>query len=51
MEYQFEEFLIGSKAAINELRKKTNNLQWEVQLLKEGQTAPTDSLFLEDLIK
>ena len=51
MEYQFEEFLIGSKAAINELREKINNLQWEVQLLKERQTAPTDSLFLEDLNK
>ena len=51
MEYQFEEFLIGSKAAINELHEKINNLQWEVQLLKERQTAPTDSLFLEDLNK
>ena len=51
MDYQFEEFLTGSKAAINELGEKINNLRWEVQLLKERQTAPTDSLFQEDLNK
>ena len=51
MEYQFEESLIGSKAAINELREKINNLQREVKHLKERETAPTDSLFQEDLNK
>ena len=51
MDYQFEEFLTGSKAAINELGEKINNLRREVQLLKERQTAPTDSLFQEDLNK
>ena len=51
MEYQLGESLIGSKAAINELREKINNLQREVKHLKERETAPTDSLFQEDLNK
>ena len=48
MEYQFEQFVIGN---INELREKINNLQWEVQHLNEKETAPTESLFQEDLNK
>ena len=51
MEYQLGESLIGSNAAINELREKINNLQREVKHLKERETAPTDSLFQEDLNK
>ena len=36
---------------INELREKINNLQCELQHLKERETAPTDLLFQEDLNK
>ena len=36
---------------INELREKNNNLQCELEHLKERETAPTDLLFQEDLNK